>query len=31
MEFSAGWNYNFGSFSETINTVHEKAWYKVGR
>ncbi len=28
MEFSAGWNYNFGSFSETINTVHEKAWYK---
>lgn len=28
MEFSAGWNYNFGSFSENINTVHEKAWYK---
>lgn len=28
MEFSAGWNYNFGSFTETINTVHEKAWYK---
>lgn len=28
MEFSAGWNYNFGSFSETINTIHEKAWYK---
>ena len=28
MEFSAGWNYNFGTFSETINTVHEKAWYK---
>lgn len=28
MGFSAGWNYNFGSFSETINTVHEKAWYK---
>ena len=28
MEFSAGWNYNFGSFSETINTVHEQAWYK---
>lgn len=28
MEFSAGWVYNFGTFSETINTVHEKAWYK---
>ena len=27
MEFKAAWTYNFGTFSETINTVHEKAWY----
>lgn len=27
MEFKAAWTYNFDGFSETINTVHEKAWY----
>lgn len=28
MEFKAGWNYDFGAFSETVNTLHDKAWYK---
>lgn len=28
LEFKATWTYNFGSFTEKINTVHEAAWYK---
>ena len=28
LEFKATWVYNFGSFTEKVNTVHEAAWYK---
>ena len=28
LEFKATWIYNFGSFTEKVNTVHEAAWYK---
>ena len=28
LEFKATWTYNFGSFTEKVNTVHEAAWYK---
>lgn len=28
ISFRASWTYNFGSFSETIETMHQKAWYK---
>ena len=28
LEFSASWIYNFGSFIEKVNTIHEMAWYK---
>lgn len=28
LEFKATWTYNFGKFTEKINTVHEAAWYK---
>lgn len=28
LEFKATWIYNFGSFTEKVNTIHEMAWYK---
>lgn len=28
LEFKATWTYNFGKFTEKVNTVHEAAWYK---
>lgn len=28
LEFKATWVYNFGSFTEKVNTIHEMAWYK---